>query len=157
MVVEYGEPWKVEEATQILHINHGEMQITSSPKFSGYFHFYRKHKDKFDRASRKYQLFTLYQIRNKRMTRRTLLTLFPCATASDWLMDCGEIMFLEDCRANSWSLRPCCMVLAYRIAHFCSVWRKKNVLNNLWAAPVLVLYRIITECILAMKFRLRPP
>lgn len=38
------------------------------------------------------------------------------------------------------------MVLAYRIAHFCSVWRKKNVLNNIWAAPVLVLYRIITEC-----------
>ena len=63
-------------ATQILHINHGEMQITSSPKkFSGYFHFYRKHKDKFDRASKKYQLFTLYQIRNKRMTWRTLLTL----------------------------------------------------------------------------------
>ena len=74
MVVEYGEPWKVEEATQILHINHGEMQITSSPKkFSGYFHFYRKHKDKFDRASRKYQLFTLYQIRNKRMNWRTPL------------------------------------------------------------------------------------
>ena len=53
---------------------------------------------------------------------------------------------LEDLRANSWSLRPCCMVLAYRVAHFCSVWRKKNVLNNLWAAPLLVLYRIITEC-----------
>ena len=33
------------------------------------------HKDKFDRASKKYQLFTLYQIRNKRMTWRTLLTL----------------------------------------------------------------------------------
>jgi colanic acid biosynthesis glycosyl transferase WcaA len=76
MVTEYGEPWKVEEATQILHINHGEMQITSSPKkFSGYFHFYRKHKGKFDRASKKYQLFTLYQIRNKRMNWRTLLTL----------------------------------------------------------------------------------
>lgn len=55
-------------------------------------------------------------------------------------------MLLEDLRANSWSLRPCCMVTAYRIAHFCSAWRKKNVLNNLWAAPVLVLYRIITEC-----------
>ena len=53
---------------------------------------------------------------------------------------------LEDLRANSWSLRPCCMVLAYRVAHFCSVWRKKNVLNNIWAAPLLVLYRIITEC-----------
>ncbi|MCR2308338.1 colanic acid biosynthesis acetyltransferase WcaB, partial [Salmonella enterica] len=23
---------------------------------------------------------------------------------------------------------------------------KKNVLNNIWAAPLLVLYRIITEC-----------
>ena len=55
-------------------------------------------------------------------------------------------MLLEDLRANSWSLRPCCMVIAYRVAHFCSVWRKKNVLNNLWAAPVLVMYRIITEC-----------
>ena len=55
-------------------------------------------------------------------------------------------MLLEDLRANSWSLRPCCMVMAYRMAHFCSVWRKKNVINNLWAAPVLVLYRIITEC-----------
>jgi hypothetical protein len=66
------------------------MQITSSPKkFSGYFHFYRKHKDKFDRASRKYQLFTLYQIRNKRMNWRTLLTLFSCVTASVWLMDFG--------------------------------------------------------------------
>lgn len=76
MVTEYGEPWKIEEATQILHINHGEMQITKSPKkFSGYFQFYRKHKGKFDRASKKYQLFTLYQIRNKRMTLRTLLTL----------------------------------------------------------------------------------
>ncbi|NDJ57160.1 colanic acid biosynthesis glycosyltransferase WcaA [Enterobacteriaceae bacterium 4M9] len=76
MVTEYGEPWKIEEATQILHINHGEMQITkSAKKFSGYFQFYRKHKGKFDRASKKYQLFTLYLIRNKRMTLRTLLTL----------------------------------------------------------------------------------
>lgn len=77
MVEQYGEPWKIDKATQILHINHGEMQITSSPKkFSGYFHFYRKHKSRFDRASKKYQLFTLYQIRNKRMNWRTLLTLF---------------------------------------------------------------------------------
>ncbi len=62
---------------------------------------------------------------------------------------------LEDLRANSWSLRPCCMVLAYRVAHFCSVWRKKNVLNNLWAAPLLVLYRIITECFFG--YEIRPP
>ncbi len=64
---------------------------------------------------------------------------------------------LEDLRANSWSLRPCCMVLAYRVAHFCSVWRKKNVLNNLWAAPLLVLYRIITECFFGYEIRLPRP
>nr|WP_237391258.1 colanic acid biosynthesis acetyltransferase WcaB [Cedecea sulfonylureivorans] len=62
-------------------------------------------------------------------------------------------MVLEDLRANSWSLRPCCMVLAYRIAHFCSVWRKKNVMNNLWAAPVLLAYRFITECLFGYEIQ----
>ncbi|HBI09456.1 MAG TPA: colanic acid biosynthesis acetyltransferase WcaB, partial [Franconibacter pulveris] len=28
---------------------------------------------------------------------------------------------LEDLRANSWNLRPCCMVTAYSVANFCSV------------------------------------
>ncbi|STM16419.1 putative acetyltransferase [Escherichia coli] len=81
------------------------------------------------------------------MTWRTLLTLLSVRNGkrlADGIR--GALKMLEDLRANSWSLRPCCMVLAYRVAHFCSVWRKKNVLNNLWAAPLLVLYRIITEC-----------
>lgn len=60
---------------------------------------------------------------------------------------------LEDLRANAWSLRPSCMVLAYRIAHFCSVWRKKNLLNNLWAAPVLLLYRFVTECLFGYEIQ----
>lgn len=60
---------------------------------------------------------------------------------------------LEDLRANSWSLRPCCMVMAYRIAHFCSVWRKKNVINNLWAAPVILLYRFVTECLFGYEIQ----
>ena len=60
---------------------------------------------------------------------------------------------LEDLRANGWSLRPCCMVAAYRIAHFCSVWRKKNIINNLWAAPVLVMYRLITECLFGYEIQ----
>lgn len=62
-------------------------------------------------------------------------------------------MLLEDLRANSWSLRPCCMVVAYRIAHFCSVWRKKSVINNIWAAPVLLLYRFITECLFGYEIQ----
>ena len=60
---------------------------------------------------------------------------------------------LEDLRANSWSLRPCCMVMAYRIAHFCSVWRKKSVINNLWAAPVILLYRFVTECLFGYEIQ----
>jgi len=62
-------------------------------------------------------------------------------------------MLLEDLRANSWSLRPCCMVIAYRIAHFCSVWRKKSVINNVWAAPVLLMYRFITECLFGYEIQ----
>ncbi len=60
---------------------------------------------------------------------------------------------LEDLRANSWSLRPCCMVMAYRIAHFCSVWRKKSVINNLWAAPIILLYRFVTECLFGYEIQ----
>ena len=32
MVVAYGKPWKVKEATQILHVNHGEMRKCRSPR-----------------------------------------------------------------------------------------------------------------------------
>ncbi|WP_034458480.1 colanic acid biosynthesis acetyltransferase WcaB [Buttiauxella noackiae] len=60
---------------------------------------------------------------------------------------------LEDLRANSWSLRPCCMVMAYRIAHFCSVWRKKSVINNLWAAPIILFYRFVTECLFGYEIQ----
>lgn len=76
MVETWGDPWKVEDATQVLHVNHGGVRITQSTrKFSGYYRFYRKHKARFDRASQKYQLFSLYVIRNKKMSWRTQMTL----------------------------------------------------------------------------------
>lgn len=59
---------------------------------------------------------------------------------------------LEDLRVNGWSLRPCCMVVAYRIAHFAPSG-VKNILNNLWAAPVLVMYRLITECLFGYEIQ----
>lgn len=74
--LEYGSPYKVKAPTQILYVNHGEVRITQSrKKFSGYLNFYRKHKADFDRSSRKYQLFTFYVIRHKKMSARTLLKL----------------------------------------------------------------------------------
>lgn len=57
------------------HQSRGDANHLVAEEILGLLPFYRKHKDKFDRASRKYQLFTLYQIRNKRMNWRTLLTL----------------------------------------------------------------------------------
>lgn len=48
-------------------------------------------------------------------------------------------------KVNSYSLRPCFMVVYYRMAHFCSICRKKNILNNIWCVPFLIIYRLVTE------------
>lgn len=83
----WGAPYKVSQATQILYVNHGEARITGSrKKFSGYYGFYKKHKNKFDAASKKYQLFTLYYIRNKPMSVRTLMALFTLRNVKRYLM-----------------------------------------------------------------------
>lgn len=83
----YGPPLKVQKATQILYVNHGEARITGShKKFSGYLNFYRKHKGTFDKSSKKYQLFTLYYIRNKPMGMRTLLRLMTLRNARRYAM-----------------------------------------------------------------------
>lgn len=53
----------------------GKTEAVKRQNGSNYTVVFTINADKFDRASKKYQLFTLYQIRNKRMTWRTLLTL----------------------------------------------------------------------------------
>lgn len=76
MILEYGKPFKIDTVSQVLYVNHGAIQITNSKKkFSGYFKFYQKHKIRFDKSSRKYQLFSLYQVRNKQMSMKTKLIL----------------------------------------------------------------------------------
>lgn len=83
----YGEPLKINAATQILYVNHGEARITGSKKkFSGYFSFYKKHGKKFDKASRKYHLFTLYYIRNKPMSLSVLLKLASARNVKRYMM-----------------------------------------------------------------------
>jgi len=83
----YGSPFKLENITQILYVNHGEVRITcSSRKFSGYLNFYRKHKSKFDTSSVKYQLFTLYYIRNKKMSLKTLMRLMTVRNFKRYFM-----------------------------------------------------------------------
>lgn len=83
----FGSPLKVEQVTQVLYVNHGEVRITGSrKKFKGYLDFYRKHKNNFDKSSRKYQLFTLYYIRNKPMGLKTLLKLMTLRNAKRYAM-----------------------------------------------------------------------
>lgn len=83
----YGDPFKLDDITQVLYVNHGEARITcSGRKFAGYLDFYRKHKSKLDASSRKYQLFTLYYIRNKRMSSRTLIALLTLRNLKRYLM-----------------------------------------------------------------------
>lgn len=64
----------------------------------------------------------------------------------------GALKMLEDLRANSWSLRPCCMVLAYRVAHFVRCGAKERPQQSV-GGPLLVLYRIITECFFGYEIR----
>lgn len=83
----YGDPFKLDDITQVLYVNHGEARITcSGRKFAGYLDFYRKHKSKLNASSKKYQLFTLYYIRNKKMSLRTLIKLVTLRNLKRYLM-----------------------------------------------------------------------
>jgi len=83
----FGDPFKLDTITQVLYVNHGEVRITcSGRKFAGYLDFYRKHKSKLDISSKKYQLFTLYYIRNKKMRPQTLLKLMTLRNLKRYLM-----------------------------------------------------------------------
>lgn len=83
----YGAPFKLDDITQVLYVNHGEARITcSGRKFAGYLDFYRKHKSKLNASSKKYQLFTLYYIRNKKMSLRTLIKLITLRNLKRYLM-----------------------------------------------------------------------
>lgn len=83
----YGDPFKLDVITQVLYVNHGEVRITcSGRKFKGYLDFYRKHKAKLDVSSKKYQLFTLYYIRNKKMRPQTLMKLMTLRNLKRYLM-----------------------------------------------------------------------
>lgn len=57
-------------------------------------------------------------------------------------------VILEDAKANKFNPRSCLIVILYRMANFFSVWRKKNILNNLWCVPYLIFYRFLSEFVL---------
>lgn len=60
---------------------------------------------------------------------------------------------LSDFKANHFNPHSCFVVLFYRIAHYASISRKRNILNNLWAIPILMFYRIISEFVLGIEIQ----
>lgn len=76
MALNFGDGLYLPSKTQILYVDHGVNQITSSPrKYFGYIRFYLKHKSDFSDENRKYQLFTLRLIKNGKITIKDLLVL----------------------------------------------------------------------------------
>ncbi len=126
MVVEYGEPWKVEEGRRSCISITVKCRSPRHRKNLRVLPLLPQAQRQIRPRQQKYQLFTLYQIRNKRMTWRTLRRCCRCVTANVWLMVFGGAKMLEDLRANSWSLRPCCMVLAIVLLIFVRCGAKRT-------------------------------
>ncbi|MEL7835181.1 glycosyltransferase family 2 protein [Fodinibius sp. Rm-B-1B1-1] len=61
----YGPIRNVQKPLQTVFMNHEEESITSSSSFEGYLQFYNKHKEKFNRSQRKYQLYNIRRAQQK--------------------------------------------------------------------------------------------
>jgi glycosyltransferase involved in cell wall biosynthesis len=76
VIEKFGSAVNIQEALQNIFVDHNCNRITlSTGKFSGYFLCYRKHKHLMSRSHRRFQLFTLYRARGKRMSLITMLIL----------------------------------------------------------------------------------
>lgn len=62
---QYGPILNVQQSLQTIYMDHAEGRITDRSSFKGYLQFYEKHKHRFDRAQRKYQLFNIRRAEQK--------------------------------------------------------------------------------------------
>ena len=77
LMLKYGNVKVIQEYLQTIYIEENRERITTNTRqrFSGYFNFYIKHKCLFSIEERKNKLFMLYRIRNKSLSKETLMTL----------------------------------------------------------------------------------
>lgn len=61
----FGPIRNVQKLLQTIYMDHEENRITSRSSFKGYFQFYKKHKQKFNRGQRKYQLYKIRRAQGK--------------------------------------------------------------------------------------------
>lgn len=78
LMLKYGSIKVVQEYLQIVHVDNNRKRITTDirKRFSGYFNFYKKYRNIFPIEVRKDKLFMLYRIRNKPLSKDTLLKLW---------------------------------------------------------------------------------
>jgi hypothetical protein len=73
----YGPIRNVQQPLQTIYMDHEENRITSDSSFEGYLQFYNKHKQKFIRAQRKYQLYKIRRAQQKLLTIGEFLSCVP--------------------------------------------------------------------------------
>lgn len=73
----YGSIRNVQKPLQTIYMDHEEGRITSTSSFKGYLQFYNKHKYRFNRAQRKYQLFNIRRAQQKPLGIAELILYVP--------------------------------------------------------------------------------
>jgi len=73
----FGPVKNVQEPLQTIYMNHDGDRITSRSSFEGYLQFYSKHKQRFNRAQRKYQLYKIRRAQHKPESIREFISCVP--------------------------------------------------------------------------------
>ncbi len=87
VIEKYGNALVVKQGLQYIYISNSIKRISSvgNKKFSGYFNFYKKHKQLFGRQARKHQLARMYKTRNKKMSLCTLYILLSSYSIKEYI------------------------------------------------------------------------
>lgn len=62
-----------------------------------------------------------------------------------------DMFLIDEFKANGYNPRICLLIFLFRLANFASVYRKKYAINNLWAIPYLVFYRLLNEFVFCIE------
>lgn len=73
----YGPIRNVQKPLQTVYMDHDEGRITTHSSFEGYLQFYQKHKHRFNRSQRKYQLYNIRRAQGKPLGPAEFLNLVP--------------------------------------------------------------------------------
>src|SRR5699024_1284062 len=73
----FGPVKNVQRPLQTIYMDHDGGRITNRSSFEGYLQFYSKHKQRFNRAQRKYQLYKIRRAQHKAESIREFISCVP--------------------------------------------------------------------------------